>query len=449
MPTKSEIIKQCTEGEVELVRLLYVGNDGVARGRVVPAERIEDALETGANLAKAMQSFTSLDELAAGGRFGAAGEIRLVPDSETFRVLPYADRSAVMLCNMYNLDRTPWDADPRSTLSAMLDETAFEPQVSFESEFYLVRNTDEGFVPFDDSVCFAADGMQSATDVILDMVAALREQDMAVTSYYPEYGPGQQELVTKHAPGLLAADNHTLYKQTVRSVATNHEIAATFLPKPFPDAAGSGCHIHCSLWRDGENAFHDPDADSPYGLSETARHFVGGVLEHAPGLVALTAASVMSYRRLQPHMWASAYTCWGRDNREAVVRVPSSQWDDRSNTTRIEFKPADNTANPYLAELGLLAAGMDGIENEIDPGEPVEMDPSELSVGDRAERDIRRLPETLDEALDALEGDEVLAQALGQTLHGSYLEVKRSQWEALGEEEDDADRELESLMRAF
>ncbi|WP_266081957.1 gamma-glutamylputrescine synthetase [Haladaptatus caseinilyticus] len=448
MSTHDEVIETCSSTDVELVRLLYVGNDGVPRGRVVDADQIESTLAGGINLSSAMQSFNSLDHLAPGGMFGAAGEVRMVPDPETFRVLPYADRAAVMLCDLYDLDQSPWNADPRNALTSFLDEIPYDVNAAFESEFYLTRESDDGeMIPFDQSVCFGADGMQNTNDIILDMTDALKAQDMDIVAYYPEYGPGQQELVVKHAPGLRAADNHVLYKQTINGVASNHGVDATFLPKPLPDAAGSGCHIHVSLWDDGENAFYDPDSDGQYGLSETARHFIGGVLDHAPALVALTAATITSYRRLRPHMWASAFTCWGQDNREAIVRVPSSQWDDPSETTRLEFKPADNTANPYLAELGLLAAGMDGVQRKLDPGDPVNEDPAEMAPDERESRGIRRLPETLGEAITELAADDVLASAFGETLFQSYLEVKRSQWDEFTGTVTEWERE--TLTRSF
>ncbi|MFC4986825.1 gamma-glutamylputrescine synthetase [Saliphagus infecundisoli] len=448
MPTRNEVIETCDSDDVSLVRLLYVGNDGVPRGRVVDADHIESALDDGINLSSAMQSFNSLDHLAPGGMFGAAGEVRILPDPETFRVLPYADRAAVLLCDLYDLDRTPWDADPRSALSSYLDDLPYETNAAFESEFYFTRTTDDGeLIPFDDSVCFGADGMQSANDIALDMTDALKAQGMDIVAYYPEYGPGQQELVVEHAPGLQAADNHILFKQTVKGVASNNGVEATFVPKPFEEAAGSGCHIHLSLWDDGKNVFHDPDSEGRYGLSETARHFIGGILDHAPALVALTAATVTSYKRLRPHMWASAFTCWGQDNREAIVRVPSSQWEEPSDTTRFEFKPADNTANPYLAELGLLAAGMDGVGRELDPGAPVNEDPAEMSATERTDQDIYRLPETLGDALDELEADEVIADAMGETLFQSYLEVKRSQWEEFTGTV--TDWEIDEFTRAF
>lgn len=448
MPTSDEVVETCSSSEVSLVRLLYVGNDGVPRGRVVDAERIESVLNGGINLSSAMQSFNALDQFASGGQFGSTGEVRLVPDPETFRILPYADRAAIMICDMYDLDHTPWDADPRSALADFLADLSYDASVAFESEFYLTRETEGGeMIPFDDSVCFGADGMQSANDIVLDMTDALKNQGMDIVAYYPEYGPGQQELVVEHAPGIQAADNQILYKQTIKGVAGNHGVGATFVPKPFKDAAGSGCHIHVSMWENGKNAFHDPDSKGPYSLSETARQFIGGVLDHAPALVALTAPTVTSYRRLRPHMWASAFTCWGQDNREAICRVPSAQGDDAAKTTRFEFKPADNTANPYLAELGLLATGMDGIERGLDPGDPVNEEPADMSVSERNERNIDRLPETLGEALNAFEANDVLRDALGETLHSSYIEVKRSQWDNFTGTV--TDWELEKFTRVF
>ncbi len=275
---------------------------------------------------------------------------------------------------------------------------------------------------------FTDDGMQNAHDVITDMIDALEAQGMSLARYYAEYGPGQQELIIEHSRGMRAPDEQVAYKQTVKAIARKHGLTATFSPKPYPDGPGSGCHIHLSLWDGETNVFYDDSDDSAYGISDTCRQFVAGVLEHAPALLALTAPSVVSYKRLQPHMWASAYTAWGLDNREAMVRVPSSQWNDPESTTRIELKAADNTANPYLALLGLLAAGQDGIERGLDPGEPVEQDPGALSPAEREERGIERFPETLGEALDALEEDSVLAAAMGETLHEAYLAVKRDEW---------------------
>src|SRR5262249_32394369 len=205
--------------------------------------------------------------------------------------------------------------------------------------------------------------------------------------------------------------------------------------KPFPDQAGNGAHIHFSLWAaDGEqNVFHD--ARGRYGLSNTGFAFIGGVLAHLPALVALTAPTVNSYRRLQPRFWSSAYTAWGPDNREAAVCVPSKRRGLEMESTNLELKPCDPSNNPYLALGGLLAAGLDGMDQKLDPGQPVLVDPATLSDAERRRRGIKRLPASLTEALDALERDDVLREALGNTLAKEYLIVKRSEARAFADQD--------------
>lgn len=420
------------EADVDLVRLLYVGNDGVVRGHTVDAADVADAVADGATLPRSVQSLTALDQRILDGRFDAVGEARLVPDRGTFRVLPYAERCGAMLCDIHDTDGGPWAADPRSALAAFLEGLDAEVRAAFESEFHLCRETDDGLVPLDERGVYAAESMRAAHPVTTDVVDALAAQDLGFEKYYPEHAPGKHEVVIDPASGVAAADEHVLLTETVKGVAANHDLHATFLPRPFPEST-NGCHVHLSLWADGGNAFHDP-AD-PEGLSERARHFVGGVLAHADALVALTAPTVNSYARLRPQTEASAFACWGIDNREAAVRVPSPNG-DAERTTRLEFRPADNAANPYLALLGLLAAGADGVERELDPGDPLGYDPGNLPPAERDERAVRRLPETLGEAVRALEGDDALAAALGADLHESYVEVKRAQWRSFTESAD-------------
>jgi glutamine synthetase len=450
MGDADDVLRRAAAEDVDLIRIVFVNNSGVPRGRVVDRETLPDVLDGGTNVTHAMQSFNALDRLAPEGRYGPAGEVRVVPDPDTFTVLPYDERAGLLLAELHDLHGDPWAAGPRARLRAYLDELAddgYVPKLGYESEFYYRRETDDGVVPFDDSTCFSTEGMRNAHDVILDTVDALEAQGMGLAAYYPEYGPGQQELVVDHDAGVAAADDAVRFGETVRAVAADHGLDATFRPKPFPELPGSGQHVHLSLWRDGENVLYDPDAAGPYPLSETGRAFVGGLLAHAPALVAITAPTVESYDRLAPGMWASAYVCWGEDNREAAVRMPSVDRSAPEATTRVEFKPADNTANPYLAQLALVAAGLDGIERGLDPGEPLNRDPGTLTDDERAAREIERLPTTLAEALDALEADDVLRTAMGEELVGAYLEVKRSEWA----QSTDEDGEWESgyLDRAF
>ncbi|MFC7323683.1 gamma-glutamylputrescine synthetase [Halorubrum rutilum] len=450
MTDADEVRHRVDTNSIDLVRIVFVNNSGVPRGRVVDAETLPDVLEAGTNVTQAMQSFNALDRLAPDGRYGPAGEVRVVPDPETFTELPYDDRAGIMLADLHDLDGNPWAAGPRAQLREYLSELkadGYVPELSFESEFYYTRETTDGeTVPLDETTCFSTDGMRSAHDLILETVDALKAQGMGLAAYYPEYGPGQQELVVDHDTGVTAADNQILYKETVKAVAEAHDVGATFRPHPFPELPGTGCHIHLSVWQDDENVLYDPDADGRYPLSERGRHFVGGLLDHAPALVALTAPTVESYDRLAPGMWASAYTCWGHDNREAMVRIPSVNTDNPEAATRIEFKPSDNTNNPYLAQLGLLAAGFDGIERELDPGQPLNADPETVAEDELADRNISRLPTSLEEALDAFETNEVLAEALGDALHQSYLEVKRSEWD---QSIEDGEQRTGYLARGF
>ena len=341
------------------------------RGKASHTRFLQSFMRSGIGLTVAMQSFNMLDQLVPGASFGPVGEIRLMPDPETFAVLPYAPRSARLLCDMHTLDGAPWDACPRSFLKRMIGrarEAGLTFQASFENEFTLARREGEQYVPLDRSPCFSTIGMDSAGPVMIEMIEALVAQGVFPEQYYPELGPGQQELPVRYADALRAADNQITVRETGRGVALKHGLIASFAPKPFPDEAGNGSHIHFSLWRtkDGRNHFHDPKGR--YGLSDAGYGFIGGVLAHLPALVALTAPSVNSYRRLQPRFWSSAYTAWGPDNREAAVRVPSVRRGLEMESTNLELKPCDPSNNPYLALGGLLAAGLDGMARKLDPG---------------------------------------------------------------------------------
>jgi glutamine synthetase len=269
----------------------------------------------------------------------------------------------------------------------------------------------------------------------MDLVAALRTQGMEVEHYYPELGHGQQEVVIRHAPALRAADNHVLYRETVRGVALRHGLWASLAPKPISDQAGNGCHLHISLTDlgTGRPAFADPSGQ--FGLSATGYHFIGGLLAHLPGLVSLTCASVNSYRRLRPRFWSSAFVSYGPDNREAAVRICSPL--GAAGSVNLELKPSDSSANPYLALGAVIHAGLDGIRRELDPGQALRVDPATMSLVQREAAGAYRLPETLGAALDALESDEVLMGALGPLRSRAYLAVKRSEAAAFAEHDAD------------
>ncbi len=428
--TPEDIVGHAKEQGLQLVRFLYCDNGGVIRGKSAHVGQLGRRMTSGIGLVKGMQSFTSLDSLAPDATYGPIGEIRLVPDPETFVVLPYAPRSGQMIANMIELDHQPWALDPRGFLQRMVGAAAANGltfDAAFENEFYLAYRRDDGYAPVDRSLCFSAIGMESTEPVIQDIISALTAQGLTVELSHPELGWGQQELSIRHAPAVRAADDQITYRQTVRAVAAQHGMVASLAPKPWADQAGSGAHLHWSIWNRDHSANQLVDPAGQAGLSTLARQAIAGVLAHLPGLLALTTPSVNSFRRLQPHFWSSAYTAWGIENREAAVRVPSRYWDDEAGSTNLELKASDASANPYIALGGAMAAALDGIARGLDPGDPVDEDPGNLTDAEREQRGIRRFPLTAAEALDELERDDVLTAALGPGLATEYLKVRRAE----------------------
>src|SRR3954451_15333763 len=390
---------------------------------------LQGRLESGIGLTVAMQAMNGLDHLQVVDRMGPVGEIRLVPDVDTFRVLPYAPHTGAVLTDHLQHDGTPAAVCQRSFLKRMeskLAERGLVLRCSFENEFSLATKVNGDYVPVDFALAYSTIAATASQDYVDDLIAALAAQRIPFEQYYAELGHGQHEISTGHAPALQAADEQLLVRETIRGVASRHGLLASLAPKPWPDNAGDGGHVHFSLWERDRNRFFDGQA--PDGLSGDARSFIAGVLAHLPGLCGLTAPSFNSYHRIVPQSWAGAFTCWGYDNREAPVRVASTFRGAEESSTNAELKACDASCNPYLAVGGLIAAGLDGLERGLAPPEPVDVDPVTIPEGDRALRAIVRLPATQEEALDALAADELLMSALGPVLAQSYLTVRRSEW---------------------
>ncbi|HEV2582761.1 MAG TPA: glutamine synthetase family protein [Ktedonobacteraceae bacterium] len=427
-----DVVRQAREANLRLVRFLYCDNGGIIRGKTTHGSKLDSRMKEGIGQTLAMQAFTGVETLASVEGMGPVGEFRLIPDPSTFTILPYVPSSGSMMCDMILTSGQPWDACPRTFLKRMgarLAEQGMRAEAAIEHEFYLAREENGKYVPADRSLCYSSIGLDDQAEVIDSILEALESQGVSIELFHTELGPGQQELSIRHADALRAADNACLVRETVRGVARNFELLASFAPKPFLDQAGSGAHIHLSLWDNsgpnGRNLFYD--ANQRGGLSETGKYFTGGVLRHIRGLLALTCGSPNSYRRLLPHFWSSAYAVYGFDNREGAIRVPSVFWGREATSINLELKPADHSGNPYLAIGALIAAGLDGIANKIDPGDPQQIDPGNYSDAEREQRGIQRLPTTLDEAVAELERDEVLTGALGPLLATSYIAVKRSE----------------------
>ena len=428
MKSKEEILKAVKENNIELIRFIYAVNDGVIRGYVASAEVLEGDLETGHQGSIATPFFGSLDMIAPDTQFGPVGEICAVPDLDTFRILPYVPNTAMLICDFKSkADHTPSELCARFTLKRLLASTEYEVTCSFENEFYLLRRDKNGDIGLlDNSLYCSTTGMNIAHPVIIDIIRALNQQGLVIEKYYPEYGGGQYEVVNKYSDALGAADNQVIFKETVKGVAQNHELFASFMPKPFQHMPGCGAHLHISLWKGGQNIFYDKTDEN--GLSETGKHFIGGVIQHLRAISAFTAPTVNSYKRLVPHAWASAFGCYGPDNREAAIRTVEGIKGKEEKSFHFEFKPIDPTCNPYLALTAILAAGLDGIKNKIDPGQPLSVDPGDMSEAEREKMGVFRLPETLGEAIEALKEDTFFKSVMGEVMYDEYIKLKRYNW---------------------
>ncbi|MBI4280325.1 MAG: glutamine synthetase [Armatimonadetes bacterium] len=428
-----DLMAQCQRTGIRLVRFCYCDNANLIRGKAVPIENLSGALESGVGYSVAQQALPVMhDVVVEEAGLAPIGEVRLMADAATFTALPYSPGAAMVLGDFLTLDRKPWDACPRAFLKRMIAgaaEQGLEVQAAFENEFFLLREGPQGHDPADRTNFASTYAMDVAHEVVMALLDALQAEGLAVQLYHPESGPGQHEISIRHAAALAAADRQVIFRETVRGVALHHGLAASFAPKPYADAAGSGCHLHLSLWRGGRNALYDPH--DPLNLSEAGYHFIGGLLSHLRGLAAVTTPSVNSYRRLRPQTWSGAFTCYGVENREAAVRVIAPFWGREEASCNLELKTSDPSANPYLALGCVIAAGMDGIARRLNPGEPVSQDPALIPEAERARRGIVPLPRNLGEAIEALGADRVLLDAMGPTLARAFTAVRRAEWEAM------------------
>jgi len=449
----SEVVAVAHEAGVKLIRFEYCDVSGIARTKAVHVAQLEHKLLEGVSLTRAQMSINMLETMVAIDGFEPVGEIRLVPDPSTFTVLPWAPGSASVLCDQLGHDRLNWGACGRSYLKEVIARAAghgIQIQATFENEWYLAREVNGEYLPFDlhdHAPVYSSIGHDLNNDLMIETVNALEAQGITVEAAINEYGAGQQEISIKHSDALQAADNQMKFRDTVRGVALRQGLLASFAPKPYPDEIGSGAHLHFSLWDlEGKTSLlYDKNAVG--GLSKLGRHFIAGVAEHLPALVALTTPSYNSYRRLKPNAWASATTAWGFDNKEAALRVCSPFFQREEQSYNIEFKTSDASANPYLSLGAIIAAGLDGIERELEPGEPCEHDPAYLSEEELARGKVRPLPTSMTAALDALEADDFILGTLGDMLSRCYLGVRRSEAETFAA--NDLDFEIRNHFYRF
>jgi glutamine synthetase len=443
MMDKKDLLKRLQEDGIENLWVVYHDYNGRACAKTVPKAKFEGVLEEGIVFARANLDFAVNDHMSPEGIFQAeTGDFLAVPDPISYRRLPYLDHTAMVFSFMMTEEYDPFDGCPRRALANIIEqytEHNIKLTTAFEAEFSLFNKVAEGeYEPTNRDGMFTVAGLNRYAGLMHEIVSALEEMEIPVEQLGKEYGPSQYEYTVKYASPMQSVDDYLVGKEVVRAIAQKHGVIASFMPKPYEDIPGNGLHIHIALWdqRTEENIMAGGSLEQP--LSETGMYFVGGLLSHAAGLCGVGSPTVNSYKRLLPGSWAPAHVVWGVGNRSALVRVP-----DVNKRCRAEYRAGDNTCNPFIYLAALLAAGWDGIDNQLDAGQPLnDADVGHFLEADMIQQGIGYLPRTLPEALDSLENDPVLMGALTPVIGQEFLKVKRLELESYNRHVHPWEREM-------
>ncbi|MEN6408643.1 MAG: type I glutamate--ammonia ligase [Anaerolineaceae bacterium] len=425
---KKQLLARAKEDGVKFVSFQFTDVTGAVKSLDAPIERLKVALEDGIWFdGSSVEGFSRIQE----------SDMHLRVDPDTYAVLPWSPaemRRARLFCDIYDPDGTPFAGDPRGLLKrslAKLHERGMVFNVGAEPEFFLFRRNGGEIVhpvPHDVGGYFDFSPNDEAVRVRTELMAALNSMGLEVEVGHHEVALGQHEIDFRFADALQAADNILTLKYTVKAIAAQHDLVASFMPKPLFGINGSGMHCHQSIFDlNGNNLFYD--ANDSFHLSKLAYGFIAGQLTHARGFSAVTAPSVNSYKRLVPGYEAPVYVGWAQYNRSALIRIPRYM-PGQEKATRAELRCPDPAANPYLALSVILAAGMDGVEKELQVPAPLtDVNIYELTKAERVERKIGELPASLLQAMDEFEKDAVMLEALGPVLAETFIRAKRAEWE--------------------
>jgi len=419
------VLKTVKDHSINFVRLQFTDIFGVPKNVEIPAGRLRSVLEKGIAFdGSSIEGFMRISE----------SDMYLQPDPSTLAVYPWTmesgdGRTARIICDVLLPNGRPFPGDPRHILKnaiAEAEKLGYTMYAGAEAEFFLFRRAPDGRASLelhDRGSYFDLTPLDRGEEARADIVVALEKMGFEIEAAHHEVAPSQHEIDFRYADVLRTADNIVTLRFVVKTIAMQHGLHATFMPKPIAGINGSGMHTHISLWRGAQNAFYDPQ--DPYGLSETAKNFLAGIIEHIGAITALANPLVNSYKRLVPGYEAPVNISWARINRSALIRVPASNTPETS--TRIELRSPDPSCNPYLAYTAILASGLDGIKRKLKAPDPVEENIYELTREQREERGIGSLPASLDEALAALTKDKIVAAALGEHMLEKYLEAKEEE----------------------
>ena len=421
--TKEDVLRLVEEKDVRFIRLWFTDVLGFLKSIAVTRRELEKAMDEGMGFdGSSIQGFARVQE----------SDMVAIPDPSTFAVLPHTPpngRTARMFCDIVEPDGRPYDGDPRYALKRMLAKAAtmgYTMYVGPELEFYYFKNSSSTEV-LDRGGYFDLTSLDISTSIRRETVAALEDIGIEVEYAHHECGPSQHEIDLRYKDALTMADAVMTYRLIVKEVANEHGIHATFMPKPIFGQAGSGMHVHQSLFVGDRNAFFDPDDE--YHLSKVGKSYVAGLLQYAREMCLVTNQWVNSYKRLVPGYEAPIYCCWARRNRSALVRVPMYK-PGKERATRVELRNPDPAANPYLAFAVMLAAGLKGIEDNLELPPEATDNIYEWTSEEREKAGIQALPADIEGAIIAFENSELMRETLGDHIFEYLIRNKRAEWEA-------------------
>ncbi len=419
--TKEDIIRIVNEENIRFIRLQFTDIAGALKNVAITKSQLIKALDNQCMFdGSSIEGFVRIEE----------SDMYLVPDIDTFVIYPWKTvaKTARLICDVYRPDGHPFAGDPRSVLRKVLkdaEDMGFTFNVGPECEFFLFEKDENGFattVTRDRGSYFEMGPVDLGEVARSEICLALEDMGYVIEASHHEVGHGQHEVDFKYGNALKAADDIVTFKLAVKSIANQHNLYATFMPKPLYGEAGSGMHINMSLSKDGKNIFNDPNGLN--GLSKTAYSFIAGLLEHCKGMTAITNPLVNSYKRLIPGYEAPVYIAWSAENRSPLVRIPAS----RGEGTRIELRNPDPSANPYLVLALCLAAGLDGVKRGLTPPAPVDGNIFQYTEDELEEMGIEKIPYSLKAAISSMKKDKLVRETLGEHIFKTYISHKTHEW---------------------
>ena len=421
--TKQDVLRLVQEEDVEFIRLQFTDMFGTLKNVAITSSQLERALDNQCMFdGSSIEGFVRIEE----------SDMYLYPDLDTLAIFPWRPQQgkvARLICDIHRPNGEAFEGDPRHLLKNVVKEAGkmgYTFDVGPECEFFLYHSDDNGqptTITHEKAGYFDLGPVDLGENARRDMVLTLEDMGFEIEASHHEVAPAQHEIDLHYDEALATADNIMTFKLAVKTIAKRHGLHASFMPKPKEGINGSGLHINISLSKDGKNMFSDPE--DAVGLSKEAYYFIGGLMKHIKGMASITNPLVNSYKRLVPGFEAPAFIAWSTTNRSSLIRIPA----ERGEHTRIELRSPDPSANPYLVLAVCLAAGLDGIQNQVLPPAAVKENIFELTAQKRQEKGIESLPNNLLEAVWELEKDSFIQNVLGEHLSRNYIQAKKQEWE--------------------